>query len=233
MDEQGALQVFDPAKSTWEIIKPADPAAAVPEPRSYHCATTDGQRIFIHAGCPEKGRLRDLWSFDIASRAWTKHADAPGAPRGGTSIVFADGKLWRMNGFDGKDEIGGAIDVFDLANDSWQTIEFQADGKSGPGARSVSSLVTVNINSKPHIVTMFGEADPSSLGHAGAGKMLEDAWAFDTHASVWKKIEPAGEAPQPRGWFDAAAVANDRIVVTGGLADSNERIADAWLLSVA
>jgi hypothetical protein len=25
---------------------------------------------------------------------------------------------------------------------------------------------------------MFGERDPSSLGHAGAGKMLTDVWAF-------------------------------------------------------
>ena len=31
---------------------------------------------------------------------------------------------------------------------------------------------------KVDLVTMFGERNPSSLGHAGAGKMLSDAWAW-------------------------------------------------------
>jgi hypothetical protein len=28
-------------------------------------------------------------------------------------------------------------------------------------------------------VTIFGERNPSSLGHAGAGKMFGDVWAYD------------------------------------------------------
>ena len=28
------------------------------------------------------------------------------------------------------------------------------------------------------LVTLFGESDPSSLGHMGAGKMLADVWAY-------------------------------------------------------
>jgi hypothetical protein len=39
--------------------------------------------------------------------------------------------------------------------------------------------------------------------------------------------------PSARGWFDADVV-NDsskpRIVINGGLSESNERVGDAWLL---
>ncbi|QIW96100.1 hypothetical protein AMS68_001618 [Peltaster fructicola] len=235
VDESGSLQVYDVQHASWTTIAPMEPGAAVPEARSYHCATTDGSsRVFIHAGCPEKGRLKDLWSFDINRRLWTRHPDAPGSPRGGSSIAYADGKLWRMNGFDGQHEIGGAIDVFDIQHNTWSTIEYMADGKTGPGARSVASLVAANVQGQTYLVTMFGEADPSSLGHAGAGKMLNDSWAFDVLGKEWKKlVATTDKVPIPRGWFDATTVGDGKIVVTGGLADSNERIPDAWLLAIS
>lgn len=235
IDEGGALQVFHTADCTWSELCPADSTAPAPEARSYHCATTDGRNlIYIHAGCPEKGRLRDLWAFDLAQKCWTRLADAPGLPRGGTSIAFARGKLYRMNGFDGKAEIGGSLDVYDPAKDAWNTLEYVADGKSGPAARSVSALLAVNISDQPHLVTLFGEADPSSLGHAGAGKMLSDCWTFSINDGHWKRIKSEGSTvPLPRGWFDAVTTGDAQVVVTGGLADDNERIADAWLLQLS
>lgn len=235
IDEGGSLQVFDIESSFWSTLRPENSAAPAPQARSYHCATTDGKsRIFIHAGCPERGRLNDLWSFDVKSRAWTQHCDAPRPQRGGSSVAFADGKLWRMNGFDGRSEIGGTLDTFDINQNKWSTIEYMADGKSGPSARSVGCLLATSIKGRTHLLTMFGEADPSSLGHAGAGKMLSDVWAFDTHEHLWTQLETKkDDLPKPRGWFSASVIGEGEIALTGGLSDSNERIADAWLLAVA
>ncbi|KAL4924105.1 Kelch repeat protein [Aspergillus undulatus] len=240
IEESGAIWVFDTGAETggeWSQVHPADPAAPYPVGRSYHALTSNGQdKFFLHAGCPEKGRLSDLWAFDIPNRKWTELVPAPGPERGGTSIAYLDGKIYRMNGFDGKTEQGGALDVFDLSVGSWTAIAYAADGVNGPSPRSVSCLLPVIIDGKPSLVTMFGEHDPSSLGHQGAGKMLSDIWAFHVGSSEWAKVdvdvEGGGEAPPARGWFDAdvMGVSESRIVVHGGLAESNERLGDVWIL---
>jgi hypothetical protein len=137
-----------------------------------------------------------------------------------------------MNGFDGKTEQGGALDVFDLKTNSWQTVKFDPDGSHGPGPRSVSCLLSVVVDNQPGLITMFGEHDPSSLGHQGAGKMLDDVWIFDIRSQKWKelKFEGDGEKPCPRGWFDADVAGDTELVVHGGLAESNQRLGDVWLL---
>ncbi len=144
-----------------------------------------------------------------------------------------------MNGFDGKKEQGGALDIFDVATNTWETIEYQADGSLGPGPRSVSCLVALDISGRPSLVTMFGECDPSSLGHQGAGKMLADVWVLDIVSGMWRevRVEDGDNKPAARGWF-AADVYHDNddpsqwgIVVQGGLAESNSRLDDVWLLS--
>lgn len=236
IEEQGCLWVFDLAEASWTVVKPGDSAAPYPPGRSYHAIANDGkENIFIHAGCPEKGRLGDLWSFNIRERTWKELALAPDPPRGGPSIAFHGGKLYRMNGFDGKTEQGGSIDVYEFKTNTWKSIQYPADGQVGPIARSVGCLLELEINGNPLLVTMFGESDPSNLGHQGAGKMLDDVWAWDIQKSFWTKLEIQGPLyPPPRGWFDADVLydaASQSIIVQGGLAESNERLGDLWLLS--
>jgi hypothetical protein len=139
-----------------------------------------------------------------------------------------------MNGFDGTTEQGGALDVYGVATGSWTTISFGPDGVQGPEARSVATLLALTIYGKQWLVTMFGERDPSSLGHAGAGKMLSDVWAWDIGQSSWTQIAVAGNCPEPRGWFDAG-VSNEgsgeqAIIVHGGLSEENTRLGDVWKL---
>jgi hypothetical protein len=237
IDEQGQLWQFDPDGAAWCTISPNDEFQPMPESRSYHCMTSDGKNtLYLHAGCPASGRLSDLWSFDVKAGKWKQLASAPGAPRGGTSITFSNGKLYRMGGFDGKHELGGDIDIYDIASGTWSTYEFTPNGKEGPGCRSVGSLLAVNVHGKPSLITAFGESDPSALGHAGAGNMLPDAWLWDIEAKEWSKIvgDEGAEVPQARGWFAADAVVvngKEGIIVQGGLAEDNQRLDDAWVLS--
>ena len=235
IEEKGALWRYTPNDFLWKRIGPANPSAPYPASRSYHAMTSDGNdSIYVHAGCPEKGRLSDLWSFNVESKTWTELPPAPPPARGGTSITVSGGKLYRMNGFDGNSEQGGAIDVLDLASRVWSTISFKPDGVHGPEPRSVSALLAVKVKGRDFLVTLFGERDPSSLGHAGAGKMLADAWAFDLEREEWTKVEPKGDAPLPRGWFGADVVADDNgkhaVIIHGGLAEDSSRLGDVWEL---
>ncbi|KIX02131.1 uncharacterized protein Z518_08070 [Rhinocladiella mackenziei CBS 650.93] len=233
IEENGSFWVFDTAIKAWSQVPPDNPQLSYPAGRSYHALTNDGKdTIFLHAGCPEKGRLSDLWAFNVSSRHWQELPSAPEPRRGGPSIAYANGKLYRMNGFDGKTEQGGALDVFDCTHHVWHTIKFEPDGVTGPGPRSVSCLLSVYVDDKSSLVTMFGERDPSSLGHQGAGKMLGDVWVFDIGSQTWSRVYPEGEQPLPRGWFDADVVENTGIIIHGGLAESNERLSDAWLLEL-
>lgn len=234
IEEDGTIWEFDPAASNWSALSPVGSSSPplFPPARSYHCMANDGSdTIYLHAGCPEQGRLCDLWAFSLASKQWKQLAPAPDPPRGGSSIAFADGRLYRMNGFDGKTEQGGSVDIYSPETDSWTSHGFTADGKNGPEPRSVSALLPVRIQGRQSLVTLFGERDPSALGHQGAGKMLGDVWAFDLEDRTWTEVEISGDAlPAPRGWF-AADTYGDQIVVQGGLDESNKRLGDLWMLS--
>lgn len=235
VEENGSLWRYTPECSSWDQLKPKDASAPFPAGRSYHSLASDGREtIYLHAGCPETGRLADLWAFNITSASWTKLPDAPPPSRGGPSLAFHDGRLFRMNGFDGKAEQGGALDIYDTRTGSWSTHVFSPDSVEGPESRSVSTLVALTIEGRGHLVTMFGERDPSSLGHAGAGKMLSDVWAFDIEEQKWRKIIIEGESPSPRGWFDADIMneGEPAIIVHGGLAEDNSRLGDVWKLTI-
>lgn len=238
IEENGAVWEFDPRASSWACLKPADASEPFPPARSYHSSTSDGTTAFyVHAGCPEKGRLSDLWRFDVAQRTWTQLPEAPAPHRGGTSIAYSNDRLYRMNGFDGTTEQGGSVDVFDISANSWSTETFNADGHDGPEPRSVCALLPVRLMGKDKLLTLFGEHDPSSLGHAGAGKMLSDVWIYDISENWWTELHPDTKdgVPDPRGWFDADVVrnkdGNDSIVLHGGLGENNERLSDVWLLA--
>ncbi|KAH8788075.1 kelch repeat protein [Diaporthe sp. PMI_573] len=234
VEENGAIWRYTPSQASWKLLKPADPEKSYPAGRSYHAMASDGaDLLFVHAGCPEKGRMQDLWSFSLKSQTWKQLAPAPEPARGGASIAYLEGKLYRMNGFDGTAEQGGSIDIYELTTNAWSSFAFNPDGKNGPGPRSVSALVAVTVRGHDYLVTMFGECDPSSLGHAGAGKMLSDVWAFDVDSRKWVRIEAAGDSPAARGWFDADVSRGneqDAIIVHGGLAEDNSRLGDVWRL---
>ncbi|KAF5380288.1 hypothetical protein D9757_007978 [Collybiopsis confluens] len=236
VEEKGAIWRYSSSASSWDVITPSDPSAAYPEGRSYHAMTSDGQStLFIHAGCPEKGRLPDVWTFNLDHNKWSRLPDAPSAARGGTSIAYHSGILYRMHGFDGQKEIGGEIDTLDVQSGKWTTTtSFTADGINAPEPRSVSALCILD----GYIVTLFGETDPSALGHAGAGKMLGNVWAYSLQAKKWTKMDWEGEGPKPRGWFAADLVpgggkdGKSAVVVHGGLAEDNSRLGDIWKLEL-
>jgi hypothetical protein len=245
IDEGGAVHAFDTSTKTWQTLTPADPSEPYPAARSYHCSTATPNAVIVHAGCGDAatGRLNDVWSFSLATRAWTKLPDAPGAPRGGATIAHAAGKLYRFGGFNGTTEVGGAIDVLALDAGEWSSLVFgEQEGLSreavgdltkgaaaGPGHRSVSGLHSVGDDK---LVLLFGEGKPSITGgHDAAGNFWDDVWAYSPATDTWSEVE-AGQGPAARGWF-ASDVCQGGVVLQGGLDASNARLSDTWVLRLS
>ncbi|KAI1439198.1 hypothetical protein GGR50DRAFT_7262 [Xylaria sp. CBS 124048] len=163
--------------------------------------------FIIHAGCLADGsRASDVWAFDVHARTWKQLPDAPGPARGGTTLAIANGRIYRFGGFDGKNPIGGQLDVLHLddnsdakgeigisARGSWESImapsssshnAAETEGlmksdESWPAPRSVASLSLVQAgHGREYLVLVAGESAPSAIGHAGAGKFHSDVWAF-------------------------------------------------------
>ncbi|PBP15504.1 kelch domain-containing protein [Diplocarpon rosae] len=187
----------------------------VPEKRVGHTAAVIGERIFVW-GCPVSGRTNDLWGFDVRSRTWKEFPAAPGKPRGGTSITVSKHRIYRYGGFNGTGEEGGQVDILDLGIDTlsgtgpsteaavvakgkWHTLDFTKENMTCPGNRSVAGLHAITTGmGREYLVLLFGERDPSSQGHDGAGKFWGDIWAF--HIVLWGGLNGKNER-EDDGWI--------------------------------
>jgi hypothetical protein len=142
--------------------------------------------------------------------------------------------LYRINGFNRRIEQGGSLNVYTPNTNSWSVRSFSPNGVSNPTPRSVNVLLSLNIRGRSSLVTLFGERDPSSLGHEGAGKIASDIWVYDIESRSWSEVKTYGDSsPAARAWFAADIIresAEDRIVVQGGLGEANERLGDIWVL---
>ncbi|CAG9939883.1 unnamed protein product [Clonostachys rosea f. rosea IK726] len=180
------------------------------------------------------------WTRIVSSASLDRSSQA--ASIVGNKLYIFGGELQPRQPVDNKIHVidlakdsGGSLDLFDLEAQTWSTTQYKADQVEGPEARSVATLLSAKVQGKSYLVTMFGERDPSPLGHAGAGKMLKDVWVYDIEQGKWNIVETEGDAPVARGWFDAdvttGAGDQDDIVVHGGLSDGNTRLGDVWRLS--
>lgn len=224
-----------------------------PEPRSYHGAVLFEGKLYIHAGCPESGRLSTLHSFDLSSNRWKSLASAPDPGRGGTGLAAVQmpdqgGTILRFGGFAGY-ELGAdhVLDIYNIASDSWRSVVPAADPIHGyPGPRSVHGFVPCQpTSSSPAIAVLYhGEREPSSVGHAGAGTFWDDVWLLDYFHSKtpgefqWRKAVAAedGEHPEGRGWFPGASYVDEhgytKVAMFGGLLTSNARSEELWVLEI-
>lgn len=103
--------------------------------------------------------------------------------------------------------------------------------------RSVAALAAAG-PARSLLVLFGGELAPSKDGHAGAGQFTAETYVLDTAAVVggggaWRRLEAAGGggAPSGRGWLASTATEAGEVVVHGGNAESNVRLADGFVLS--
>ncbi|KAF7318475.1 Kelch repeat containing protein [Mycena chlorophos] len=261
------LWKYAPKERKWESVATAEAANAdtAVEGRSYHAMCLAAGELYLHAGCPAKGRLASLHSLALdKSSTWTDLPSSPAPARGGTVLtpitLPSNGELLlvRYGGFAGY-ELGGTLDYFSPSSGTWSSIKMPGEefSQGHPGARSVHALVPVNppiALPEGHVVAimLFGERGPAPahLGHLGAGTFHRDAWALlaapsaggssgaNPHGFKWVEIQQEakdnshgdGKMPAARGWFGADWSSElGKVVVQGGLDDSNERLGDVWI----
>ncbi|KAI8807321.1 hypothetical protein BJ742DRAFT_710693 [Cladochytrium replicatum] len=208
------VYIFNTETSSWSTVAPD---TLTPQARSYHAMTSAGNKLYVFGGCPEKGRMNDLHSFNSATRTW-EDLYAPGAPpaRGGPGLAAFGESLYVYGGFDGVNERGDVF-KYDLKEKKWTDVTPEAT-EGSPIPRSVFGFVAVE--ELGGILALCGEKDPSPTGHIGSGKYLDDSYLLlikGVEKPVWVPIETADRenGPTPRGWIAAAAEGKE-VVVHGG-----------------
>ncbi|KAG0267650.1 hypothetical protein DFQ27_008553 [Actinomortierella ambigua] len=255
---QSHLYSFDTEKATttWQVVEAK--SGKLPAPRSFHAMAASDSDIYVFGGCPTKGRLNDLHKFSLSSGAWSVLPTPPITPRGGAAMAYHGNRLYIHGGFTGKEE--SDLVIYDTTTGEWvQTLPSSANA---PGARSVHAIVPLassssssssfsNSAESDRLLVLFGEGNPSHLGHEGAGEFWGDVWMATLPKSSsslkgedgrlpvhYEKVtlEAAESAqdnlPCPRGWFQALPW-NGNVVLSGGLAANNTRLNDMYLLSTA
>lgn len=190
--------------------------------------------------------MNDLHRFNFATRAWVQLTSAPVSPRGGAAIAYCKDMLFIHGGFDGEEH--SELVIYDVSSDIWKTGRLTAtENQNGiPAPRSVHALVPLSSNvdssdGQVNLVCLFGEGHPSNTGHDGAGSFFQDGYIFSTDISQKKgilevsctRLNLTGDIPVPRGWFQAAPLSGDRVLLSGGLNSDNARLADLYILHVA
>jgi hypothetical protein len=148
--------------------------------------------LYVHAGCPAKGRSATLHALQDGSTTWQALPDAPGPPRGGTVLASLPGsnvQLARFGGFAGV-ELGGPLHLFDVATPPWSEAKLAA-GSAEPPARSVHGFVglkqSVTAEEGEIVAVLFyGEKEgaPPELGHNGAGDVCAIVFVLQSNPST-------------------------------------------------
>ncbi|KAF9347451.1 hypothetical protein BGX26_001047 [Mortierella sp. AD094] len=186
----------------------------------------------------------DLYSFDTESNIWeavnSKSRDAP-EPRSYHAMTSSNSDIYVFGGCPNK----GRLD--DLHSGEWIKA---LPSTNAPGPRSVHAIVPVSAEDEEsdRLFIVFGEGNPSSIGHEGAGEFWGDVWTATLPKSLsqlnggnlhvnYNQIKLAAlqdnqdNLPSPRGWLQALPW-NDKVVLIGGLSANNQRLSDLYLLSL-
>ena len=175
--------IFDTRTNQWSFLDPRGDSS-YPSGRVYHASAStshpmnsvndqtedpmgtagsgfdDHGTIFIHGGFSSAGAQADVWGFDVASRTWAQHPDAPGPARGGTGLTFAQDRLYRFGGCDGTQELGGSLDVLHFAVSTF-------DDKGGKGELAVAPKTGEWAS-----IEAAGDQIPGNRSVAGFGKKV-------------------------------------------------------------
>ena len=119
--------------------------------------------------------LKDLYSFDDASKQWQKKADGKyrkdacaAAINQGTQMLVFGGTGGAIEG----DTALDSLDVFTPASNAWA----QLSPSNGPSARSAHSCVVYK-----NKFYVFG-------GLNNAGQRLNELWAYELGKNTWEQL---------------------------------------------
>jgi hypothetical protein len=201
----------EPGAMRWRRI---EPSGETPPPRRDHALVGDDQQLFLFGG-RSADPMADLWSYDVASNAWTQAAS-----EGGPSARFGhnagwDGNRRRLIVFGG--QAGGAT----FFNDTW---EFD------PASLTWTQLDAGDVAPNPRYgaggtLDMTGRLIITH-GFTNDGR-FNDTWGL--LGGSWSNITPAGDKPVERCLMRAVwDEVRQRILIFGGQTNETPFLDDLW-----
>jgi hypothetical protein len=201
-------------------------SAAHPAARRDHSLTFDADRglLYLFGGRAQGVALDDLWTFDLATAAWSEISLAGAKPQARFGHnAFYDAASRRL-----VVALGQAGPTF--FNDVWVF---------DPG---ISSWAELGANSVDRPAVRYGAGsayDPGadrlfvSHGFTDQGR-FDDTWVFDLPTEAWSQIATTGEVPLKRCLTRAVwEPASQQLLLFGGQSDEHPFLGDFWSLDVA
>jgi N-acetylneuraminic acid mutarotase len=69
------------------------------------------------------------------------------------------------------------------------------------------------------------------FGGSGGNYSFNDLYKFDMRSQKWTKLEPLGELPSPREGHTAKVIGQDKMMVHGGVDQSEKIFNDTYVLT--
>jgi N-acetylneuraminic acid mutarotase len=216
--------VYDPVANTWTEAKPTGP---LPLPRRGAAMACDPatRKVIMFGGNGDAGALDDTWAYDSATNAWAKlepHGTSPSA-RGEHSMAY-DPVGRQLMVFGGRSDTGATLGdtwAYDPVANTWTESRFSG---ARPSARSRQSMGYDLAGAR---MIIFGGQDVG-------GESLGDAWAYDSAADTWTRLEPSVTQPSARaGQVMVEDPAHGQLIVFGGHSSGpDDYLNETWAFTV-
>lgn len=216
------VHIYDTNAGVWSTVysgaQNTDPEKSllsqiVLPPRGYHSATAVNQpaqaaylnkpayKVYVFGGQSSNGFRNDMFTFETATRQWSKPLTPAGAPseRAGHSTVQYKDKLML---FGGNTAAGFANDVwqYDMRLNTWTPLETK--GTAPPP-------------SAYHTTTLVGDLLYVYGGRNDRGVLGQDVFVLDLTILSWSKPILQGHTPAPRHGH-VASVSGSKIFFFAG-----------------
>jgi N-acetylneuraminic acid mutarotase len=214
--------VFDSTADAWTK---ATPTGKSPSARAQHQMVFDPVtgKVILFGGVAKKDgtHLKDLWSYDPATKTWTELKPTGTTPsaRSSFGMVYddTDQQIIIFGGSSGTANLNDTW-AYDAASNTWANLAPTGDA---PSIRSGCSLVYDPVQSK---VVLFGGAD--------ADTYLNDTWVYDYTANTWTSVTPTGDTPPVRADHRMTYDPTSATVVLFGGWDGTAYYNDTWAFDV-
>ncbi|QRD04028.1 hypothetical protein JI435_138850 [Parastagonospora nodorum SN15] len=201
IDEASSLWLFNPERKAWDLLSSTKTDSAPGPRRNAKLFDHDGS-IVLYGGVDATGdAASDLWTFDVASKAWTQ---LPTAPVATTNAALANGQLYLISA---KDSVSGQLHHLGVSSPikemTWDSFTFPANPLApGPRARHDGAFLPLTTGwGRNYMVYLLGARD-ESLSRTESLMMDEakDKENLTQFSDTWALQIPSSDVDAKPAW---------------------------------
>ncbi|EPR79716.1 Muskelin [Spraguea lophii 42_110] len=166
--------------------------------------------------CRKKGMFKEYVDKSGFNGKWTPllktHGENLPSKRGGHQMVYADGKMFLLGGFNGREELGD-LWVFE---GRWKLVSNNTRQVSGPGKRSCHKMVYSKNRNALFVIGRFYQSEY----HREKNSLKFEIFKYDITNDLWStEIDSKGLETEVENFFDHQMVLDieeENIYIVGG-----------------